>query len=107
MNIPKVIETLINAQNSGDSQIYANCFSDVAIVSDEGNTYNGRIEIKEWIEKAHKKYNMLMEPVKLEETAVSSVLSVKVTGTFPGSPAILKYHMKIKNELIDSLKITG
>lgn len=29
------------------------------------------------------------------------------TGTFPGSPVVLKFHFTLKNNLIDYLKVTG
>lgn len=37
MNLPKVVAELIKAQNDFDSLAYANCFTETAIVLDEGH----------------------------------------------------------------------
>ncbi|HEY1196558.1 hypothetical protein [Flavobacterium sp.] len=50
MNLPKVLTDLVNAQNSFDSSAYADCFSENAVVFDEGRTHNGRLDIQQWID---------------------------------------------------------
>lgn len=103
MNIPKIINDLIEAQNSADSLAYANCFSTTAVVLDEGKTYNGKAEIRDWIEKANQKYQTVMKPLKYSETA--HTLKAEISGTFPGSPLVITYSYTIENDLIQSLKI--
>ena len=53
MNLPKAIKDLEQAQNNFDSLAYANCFSETAVVLDEGKIHKGKTEIREWIEKAN------------------------------------------------------
>lgn len=53
MNLPQVIAGLVVAQNQPDSLAYANCFSETAVVFDEGKKHTGKAEIKNWIEKAN------------------------------------------------------
>lgn len=103
MNLPKVITDLVKAQDNFDSTAYANCFSETAVVFDEGKTYNGKREIKNWIEKANKDYQVTMKPLEYSET--EQTLRAEISGTFPGSPLVLTYHYELKNELIQSLKI--
>jgi hypothetical protein len=103
MNLPKVVTELITAQNNFDSTAYANCFTDTAVVFDEGKTHNGKTEIKSWIEKANKEYQATMKPLEYSETA--HTLKTEVSGTFPGSPIIITYHYGFKDGLIQSLKI--
>lgn len=105
MKVPQVIEDLTNAQNSFDSMAYTNCFSETAVVFDEGNTHNGKMEIQQWIEKANTEYKAIMKPVEYFET--EKILKAKVSGNFPGSPIVLAYHFEFKEGLIQSLKITG
>ena len=107
MNLPKVIEGLVAAQNNFDSVAYAECFSETAVVFDEGKTHKGRKEIEEWIDEANKKYRAVMKPVAFEEKEKESLLKAKVSGDFPGSPIVMTYHLKIDDKLIQSLKITG
>ncbi|MEA5427867.1 nuclear transport factor 2 family protein [Arcicella lustrica] len=105
MNLPNVIADLTNAQNNFDSVAYANCFSETAVVFDEGKTHNGKTEIKQWIKKANDEYQAVMKP--LEYSATEEILKAEVSGNFPGSPIVLTYHFQLKDRLIESLKITG
>lgn len=105
MNLPKVVADLVATQNNFDSLAYANCFSETAVVFDEGKTHNGRKEIENWIEKANNDYQATMKP--LEYSATEEILKAEISGNFPGSPLVLYYHLKLKNGLIQSLKITG
>ena len=107
MNLPNVMAALVKAQDNYDSAAYANCFSETAVVFDEGKVYNGRNEIKKWIEKANEKYKTVMQPVEYTETGSTSILAAKISGTFDGSPVVLKYHFEIADGLIQSLKVTG
>lgn len=107
MNIPKVITDLIAAQNNHDSAAYTECFSKTAVVFDEGHTHTGKAAIKNWIEKANQQYRSVLKPLNFEETGASSILTAQVSGTFDGSPAILKFHFDIANGLVQSLKVTG
>ena len=103
MNLPKIVTELITAQNNFDSTAYANCFTDTAVVFDEGKTHIGKTEIKTWIEKANNEYRAVMKPIEYSETAHS--LTTEVSGTFPGSPIIITYHYEFQDGLIQSLKI--
>ena len=103
MNLPKVITDLVKAQDHFDSTAYANCFTETAVVFDEGKTHNGKSEIKNWIEKANKEYQVTMKPLEYSET--EQTLKAEISGRFPGSPLVLTYHYEFKNELIQSLEI--
>lgn len=107
MNLPKVIADLVTAQNKFDSVAYANCFSETAVVLDEGKTHTGRRDIQEWIDESNKKYKSVMKPLAIADDGKTSVLSAECSGTFPGSPVILKFHFDIKDGLIQALKVTG
>ena len=90
MNLPQVIADLVKAQDNHDSVAYANCFSETGVMYDEGKTHTGRTQIQHWIARGNEKYKTVMEPVAFNETGATSVLSAKVSGTFEGSPIILK-----------------
>lgn len=106
MNLPKVITDLVNAQNSFNSITYANCFSENAVVFDEGRTHNGRLEIEQWIDHSNKNYQSVMKPLEYTENGTTSVLTAECSGTFPGSPIALKFHFDIVDGLIQHLKVT-
>lgn len=105
MNLPNVLSEFVKAQDNFDSIAYANCFSETAVVFDEGQTYKGRIEIKQWIADANEKFKTVMKPVEYSEAGTTSILSAEVSGLFDGSPVVLYYHFELKDGLIQSLKV--
>ena len=107
MNLPKVVADLIKAQNNYDSFVYSHCFSETAVVFDEGKTYNGRKEIEQWIAEANAQFKTVMKPVSFEEKVTKSILKAEISGNFDGSPVLLTYYFEIKEGLIHSLEITG
>ncbi|KQR72446.1 nuclear transport factor 2 family protein [Pedobacter sp. Leaf176] len=107
MNLPKLITNLIEAQNNHDGASYALLFSDTAVVFDEGQTQTGRTAIQKWIEKSNEEYQTVLKPIGYKEDENSSVLTAEISGTFPGSPAILNFNLVLHDGLIQSLKITG
>ena len=104
MNLPQLIEEFVKTKNSFDSVAFAECFADTAVVFDEGKTHNGKKEIEQWIDKSNKEHQDTLEPVDYNEK--EEILSAKVTGSFPGSPLILKFHFKIADGKIQKLKVT-
>lgn len=107
MELPKLIERFVATQNNYDSKAFANCFTDSAIVHDEGKTHTGKEEIQQWIEEANEKYRSSLKPLKYETSGLNGTLTAEVSGTFPGSPAVLQFHLMLKDDLINSLKVTG
>ena len=102
MNLPTVIADLVKAQDNFDSTAYASCFTETAVVFDEGKTHKGKAEIKNWIEKANREYQVTMTPLEYSET--KQTLKAEIAGTFPGSPLVLTYHYEFKDKLIQSLE---
>jgi hypothetical protein len=51
------------------------------------------------------KYKTKIEPVEVTNSGDKIILTAKISGTFPGSPAMIKYHFEIKNNKIISLHI--
>lgn len=105
-NLPKVVSDLLTAQKSYDSDAYANCFSETALVIDEGKMYKGRNAIKDWIEDANQQYRITMEPTKYSESNSKAILTAVVSGDFDGSPVALDYHMETEDNKITRLEVT-
>lgn len=106
MKIPNVIQELIKAQNTFDSVAYANLFSETSVVHDEGKTHSGRKEVEQWIAEANEKYKSILEPVAYTQKGYKGVLTANVSGTFPGSPVVLKFNFEINDGIIQSLNVT-
>lgn len=107
MNVPNIVSDLIKAQNMHDSAAYTNCFSAKATVADEGKLYHGKAEIQRWIETANENYKTVMKPIDYKESEMQSVLKAEISGSFPGSPVVLNYHLELVDGMVKSLKIKG
>jgi len=105
MKLPGLIDNYIRASNAHDVKSILLCFSEDTVVRDEGETLRGKKAIEGWISKTIEKYKFQFKPLSVKEDGGEVVVSVKVSGTFPGSPVTLDYHFKIENEKILSLVI--
>ena len=105
MKLPSIIADLLTAQEKYDSNAFSECFSDDAVVFDEGKTYRGKKEVRQWNEMTNTKYKTKYEPLEVTTKGDKITLKAKISGTFPGSPAIIKYHFETKNSKIISLQI--
>ena len=105
MKLPVVIDNYIRSSNAHDVKSILSCFSEDAVVRDEAETLRGKKAIEGWIAKTIEKYKFQFKPLNVKEDEGEVVVSVEVSGTFPGSPVTLDYHFKIENEKILSLAI--
>ena len=105
VTLPRVIKEYIDASNAHDVKSILSCFSDDASVHDEGKDFHGKKLIEDWIVTTIEKYKFQFKPLSVKEDDGEVVVSVEVSGTFPGSLVTLDYHFKIENEKILSLAI--
>ena len=105
MKLPSIIADLLTAQEKYDSNAFSECFSDDAVVFDEGKTYRGKKEVRQWNEMTNTRYKTKYEPLEVTTKGDKITLKAKISGTFPGSPAIIEYHFETKNSKITSLQI--
>ena len=105
MNLPPVIQGYIEASNAHDVKGIVDCFADDAVVRDENATRHGKIDIGRWATETIQKYKFHFKPLSADERGVGRIVSVEVSGSFPGSPITLDYHFSIANDKIQSLII--
>jgi hypothetical protein len=104
IDLPNQITTYYQEDRKGGSAV-SECFTEDAVVRDEGNTYTGRKAIHEWKTGSSKKYTYTVEPFALEEVEGKTVVTAHVVGNFPGSPVDLRYFFGLKGDKIASLEI--
>src|SRR5947199_9892144 len=105
MRWPVGNDKCIRGCKAHDVKSILSCFSEDDVVRDEGETLHGKKAIEGWIAKTIEKYKFQFKPLNVKEDDGEVVVSVEVSGTFPGSPVTLDYHFKIENEKILSLVI--
>ena len=99
------IKKYVAASNAHDVKSIVACFADDALVRDENATRRGKIDIERWVTETIDKYKFHFKPLSTEHRANETVVSVEVSGSFPGSPVTLDYHFTVANEKISSLII--
>ena len=104
-NLPSIIQKYIDASNAHDVQSILACFAADAIVRDENEARRGKREIERWLTTTIEKYNFQFTPLSSQERDNETLVSVEVSGTFPGSPISLDYHFAIVSGKIASLTI--
>ena len=105
MNLAPVITSYIDASNAHDVKAIMDCFADDAVVRDENAMRQGKIDIERWATETIQKYKFQFKPLSADERDAETILSVEVSGSFPGSPVTLDYHFTIANDKIQSLTI--
>jgi hypothetical protein len=94
------------AADSAERVSVAECFTETAIVKDEGKTHAGREAIRQWKMQASTQYSYVSTPFALEQDGEQSVVTSRVTGNFPGSPVDLRYAFVLEGDKIAHLEIT-
>ncbi len=105
MHLPQTISTYFEADRRNDCAAVLACFSPDATLRDEGRSHSGHDAIAHWWEHSKASYRHVAEP--LEATTRENVTRVRarVTGAFPGSPALLAYAFTLAGEEISALEI--
>src|SRR3977135_1495848 len=104
LNLPKSIAAFFT-RDSGDGEAVSQCFTENAVVKDEGHTHKGRAAIKEWKTDASAKYEYTCEPFACEEKDGKTVVTSHLVGNFPGSPVDLRFFFTREGGKISSLEI--
>lgn len=105
MKLQSAIQNYIDASNAHDVKSILGWFADDATIRDENATMRGKVDIERWITTTIEKYKFQFKPLSSQKRDDETVVSVEVTGTFPGSPVSLDYHFVIANDKIASLTI--
>jgi hypothetical protein len=104
LDLPKPIADYFVADTL-DADAVAQCFTETAIVKDEGHTYHGRSAINQWKTDASAKYQYTSEPFACDEKDGKIIVTSRLTGNFPGSPVSLRFFFELDGDTITSLEI--
>jgi len=103
--LPKTVAAYVEAYNARNPEAAAACFSEDALVHDEGKDHRGRKAIREWIGETLEKYQPLLSPGKVEGSDRNPVVAVTVSGSFHGSPVTLRFQFTMEDDRIAELNI--
>lgn len=104
LDLPMAVANYFSA-DKGDSDAVAQCFTENAVVKDEGHTFTGRAAIRQWKADASAKYQYTCEPFVCERRDGQVIVTSRLAGNFPGSPVNLRFVFKLEGDKIESLEI--
>lgn len=93
------------AADTRDGEAVSRCFTENAVVKDEGHTYEGRAAIKQWKADASARYRYTSVPFACERGDGKITVTCRLTGNFPGSPVNLRFIFGLEGDRIASLEI--
>jgi len=103
--LPPVFTAYFAADAAADADALAACFRPDATVLDEGRRHAGPEAVKNWMQEAKAKYHYTAEPLRWTRQGQTVTVSVRVSGSFPGSPIELTYLFVLPGDRIASLEI--
>ena len=104
-NLAQPVADYIAAANAQDSDAVAACFSDSAVVNDEKRERRGIAAIREWAVEVSEKYRPTVEVLGVAERDGLTIVTGRISGNFPGSPAKLRYAFTLTGGRIARLEI--
>jgi SnoaL-like domain len=120
LDVPTVITTYLAAKLGSEVDTILDCFTEDALVHDEGQDHRGRAAISAWLGELSSKYTLTYRVLGADrwpatvpatttptttEPATAAALRVEVAGNFPGSPVVLHEHFSLAGDRITALTI--
>jgi len=105
IELPEVIARYFAADATEGPEHVARCFTDTAVVKDEGRTHVGRDAIRAWKASASTQYSYTVEPFTFVADGDRLVVTSHLEGDFPGSPLDLRYIFALQGDKIAALEI--
>jgi hypothetical protein len=105
MDLHPTIQTYFDADRRRDRDALAEAFAGDATVTDEGRTHVGRDAIGAWWAETKAQYEPVLEPLEATPANGATIVRARVSGNFPGSPAVLAFAFQLAGDRITSLEI--
>lgn len=103
--LPAPVVAYFAAANRHDVEAMLAPFAADAIVKDEGRTMQGHAAIKDWIAETVRKYRSTAEVTDIEAADGRTIVTCRVSGTFPGSPVSIRFAFTLAGSAIARLEI--
>ncbi|MDG4838053.1 nuclear transport factor 2 family protein [Micromonospora sp. WMMD967] len=101
ITLPTAVDTFITATNAHDANALAAVFGDGATVRDDGKTWVGAAEIREWIQGHLIDPKVVLTPTSFADDR----LVASGDGDFPGGPLSFALVFDIKDDQVTDLTI--
>jgi ketosteroid isomerase-like protein len=105
MNLASPIQAYFDADERRDGEALVQAFAPDAVVKDEGHSYAGHQAIRAWWRETKDRYQAVIEPLQVGGEDDVTTVRARVTGQFPGSPAMIRFMFRLDGHRISHLDI--
>ncbi|GIF70384.1 hypothetical protein Ais01nite_84190 [Asanoa ishikariensis] len=106
MNLPATITTYLKAHQARDVETALSVFTVDALVRDDGHTYTGTAEIRDWLGGAGAEYTFTTELTGASEVDAEHFdVRQRLAGDFPGGVVDLHYRFTLRGPAVSELVI--
>ncbi|MFI5611717.1 nuclear transport factor 2 family protein [Amycolatopsis sp. NPDC051903] len=104
--LPAVITTYLTVDQARDLDPALACYTDDAVVTDEGRTHRGKHEIRNWLNRAASRYTYTTTLVAAHHVDNEHYVAVHhLQGDFPGGVVDLRLQFTLDGDRIAELVI--
>lgn len=104
--LPQIITSYLEAHQARDLDVAMRSYEPDAAVTDEGRTYNGQAEIREWLARSASEYTYTIEMTGASKPGDDRYdVAHHLEGNFPGGTADLHFRFTLRNGRIARLVI--
>jgi hypothetical protein len=105
-DLPAVVLRYQDAHDRHDADGALATFAPDAIVTDDGHTYRGRVEIRDWLSRASVEFTYtrtVIDTIQLDDG--TWLVTNHLEGDFPGGVVDLRYRFVVSGGLLSKLDI--
>lgn len=104
--LPATIRDYLDAHTRQDTEAALAHFDPDAVVTDQGETFRGRNEVRDFLTRAGSEFTYTTELTGAERVDGRWVARVRLEGDFPGGVADLAYRITLRDDRLVELDIT-
>jgi hypothetical protein len=105
-DLPTVVLRYQDAHDRRDADGALATFTPDALVTDDGHTYSGHAEIREWLSRASVEFTYTRTLIDVAQVDDNTWLVTNhLEGDFPGGVVDLRYRFVVSGELLSKLDI--
>jgi hypothetical protein len=104
--LPTIVRTYLSAHREHDRETALAAFAADATVTDEGHTYRGLDEIRDWLHRTAGEYTYTIELTGAERLGDDHWVAIHhLEGNFPGGVVDLRFGFSVVDDKIHRLVI--
>jgi hypothetical protein len=105
-SLPPSVQNYFSGKNARDLTVAVSGFAQSAVVKDEGRDHSGPLAIRAWIAETVARYDDQADVRSVASNGNTVEVMAEVSGTFSGSPILLRFNFTVEGDQIILLEIS-